>query len=491
MAANNSMLSTKQQKTLHTLLAQIYMAQGKIVSNIQQQTLLMKLESDPANYNQTLRNIWVNLQTISSPKLTKLLLLNNPPNIQAWLRLATIINQSNTHGNQLISLLLQWQSTYPQHPANALLPHNLQQQSIQAQPPQKIALLLPLTGPFSTQGNAIRNGIFAAYYYWKTSITNAPIITVYNTDNANIKDLYNQSIHDGADFVIGPLTKNHINQLIQTNLSVPTLALNTIPSLDAKKTPNLYQFGLSPLDEAIQAAQKAGKDQHSRVIIINPNNSWGQSIANTFKNSWTQNNGQVVAQLNYKNQTSLSYELRHLFGIDQSYIRADALKLITRKKFHFIPRRRNDFDSIFLVATADEARQIKPRLNYYYTGDVPVYAISQIYKGLPNTKRDRDLNGIIFCDIPWVLDKKQHPSYLNIIKNKIKNIWPHSYDQNPKLYALGVDAYNLAYRLNKMNILPDFGVTAATGVVYLGADNHLYRKLPWAQFKYGKPRLTR
>ena len=136
------------------------------------------------------------------------------------------------------------------------------------------------------------------------------------------------------------------------------------------------------------------------------------------------------------------------------------------------------------------ARQIQPLLQFYFAGDIPVYGLSQLYNGHPNPGKDRDLNSIAFCDMPWVLEPQHmHPSYLNTLQQQTQQVWPQSYQKYSKLYALGIDAYRLSQTLDTMELLPDFGVRAATGTLYLN-NNHIYRQLMWAQFEQGKPRLT-
>lgn len=41
-----------------------------------------------------------------------------------------------------------------------------------------------------------------------------------------------------------------------------------------------------------------------------------------------------------------------------------------------------------------------PLLNYYYAGDVPVYATASVYGGSANPLKDKDLDGIIFATFP-------------------------------------------------------------------------------------------
>ena len=56
----------------------------------------------------------------------------------------------------------------------------------------------------------------------------------------------------------------------------------------------------------------------------------------------------------------------------------------------FTPRRRQDADVVFLFSQNDsEARSIKPLLAFHYAGDLPVFALSNIYNGTPD-ERNRD-----------------------------------------------------------------------------------------------------
>ena len=59
---------------------------------------------------------------------------------------------------------------------------------------------------------------------------------------------------------------------------------------------------------------------------------------------------------------------------------------------------------MFLAATPQQARQIKPTLAFQYAGDLPVYATSHLYTGTNNPTQDQDLNGIRFCETPWLLN---------------------------------------------------------------------------------------
>lgn len=486
---DNSHLSQQQRAQQLNLMAKAYEQQGNLVASIQQRTQLLSLESG-SKQKQTLIDIWLSLQTVSQQQLSRINNASQPSYLQGWLSLNAIINRNDHDATPTVVLLSDWQQRYPGHPANALLPKSLTPSSA-SQQPHHIALLLPLSGEYANNAQAIRNGFFTAYYYAKQHTRNPPTVTVVDTSHQAIGAAYRSAIQQGADFIVGPLTKSNLATLVRSeHIDVPTLALNTLPN--ARSVDNLYQFGLSPYDEVNQLIAKAQQAQHNRAIIITPNDTWGQSISNNLAKQWQQQGGKIIASLNYTSRDQLSNDIKQLFNVQDSYSRGYAIRsILNTKDVRIVSRRRQDFDSIFLIAQPTMARQIQPLLKFYFAGDIPVYATSQLYEGQISPNRDRDLDDIFFCDMPWVLEPQQmHPTFLNTLQKQSKNVWPTSYQNEAKLYALGVDAYRLTTNLNTMKLLPDFGTKAATGTLYLDSNNHIYRQLMWAQFVNGKPKLT-
>lgn len=489
MEDNHAAWTRASQIEWYRLSAKAHANQGDITTSIIQRSQLASL-LPPEETKQNLLDIWHSLQTLEPSSIPDLLAQTTSPLVRGWLSLTEITDQTNIPPQQLMQQLQQWQNNNPNHPAIALLPARLYQlRNAPPTRPKHIALLLPLKGPYAKAGNAIRNGFFAAYYYAKKQGRSTPTLNIIDTSNKNIITAYQEALQGGADFVVGPLTKNNIATLTKTTtLSVPTLALNTLPNNERRSVKNLYLFSLSPKDEAVQAATKAWDTHHNNALIITPNNAWGEQIANTFSKTFQDLGGNIINVLRYTNQKKLSKEVQHALNIDLANWRKIALKNILHKRLRFVPRRRKDIDMVFLVSQPSTARQIRPLLRFYYAGNLPVYATSTIYTGTPNPRRDHDLNGILFCDMPWVL-KENHlqPHSLSAIRQRIQKTWPTAYRYNPKLFALGVDAYKIIPELNKMAALPQFGIRAATGTLYLKNNHHIYRKLMWSQIVKGVP----
>ena len=357
----------------------------------------------------------------------------------------------------------------------------------QPAPPGRVALMLPLHGAYAESAQALRDGFLAAYYQSLPQDTTAPTIRIVDTSAGDIVDLYRQAIAQGANMVIGPLSKEQGMQLVQAGaLTVPTLVLNTLAV--AQAVPNLYQLSLSPEDEVKQVAAKAWQDGKKNAVIIVPANTWGQRVAQVFLTEWQTLGGVAVGEMYYDAPGQLSSQISQMLHVDQSEKRAKALqRLLLQSKMRSIPYRRQDVDMIFLAAKPELAREIRPLLDFYYAGKLPVYATSHIYSGAPDPQFDKDLNGVMFCAVPWEIAPQTLSLDLQAILQSITKTWPQAARKQPQFFALGVDSYRLARQLSAGTV--PAAINGATGNLILQPNKTWYRQLPWAQITQGEPRL--
>lgn len=339
-----------------------------------------------------------------------------------------------------------------------------------------IALMLPFksNNDLAATSQAIYNGLLAAYYT-SPKQTDIKIQTV-DISNGNIAELYQQAVNDGAQVVIGPLTKPEVEAIADNNntLPVPTIALNTLDHYQSKVINNLYQFGLLPQDEADQVAIRMSQENLRKVAVVIPEGVWGEKILNTFNDKYTSLGNRVIAVLKYNSGKDLSKQICNFLAQDPGGACDTQDKTILRRK---------DIDSVFVLAVNPAVgRQVIPLLKYYYASDLPLYSISTIYNGTSRPDIDRDISGVYFCDMPWVVSgQESFNRNLQDIHNKITStsMWQESFSNYKKFYALGIDAYNLATNLNNFLSSPRSGVDGASGTLYLDNFNHIYRKLQW------------
>ncbi|MDO6805622.1 penicillin-binding protein activator, partial [Wenyingzhuangia sp. 1_MG-2023] len=82
-----------------------------------------------------------------------------------WIELALLSRHSSLSVDEQLASLALWRRQNPTHPAALQLPGSLAYLTQLAnQRPERVALMLPLSGPLAASGEAIRDGFLAAYY---------------------------------------------------------------------------------------------------------------------------------------------------------------------------------------------------------------------------------------------------------------------------------------------------------------------------------------
>jgi len=360
-----------------------------------------------------------------------------------------------------------------------------------AEAPARIALLLPASGPLAKSAEAVRDGFFAAYFY-RLNKTYQPVIQVYDTGTHTDTMLtaYRQAVADGAGIVVGPLDRDGVKALARSGdelstpiVTAPTLALNYTDTPPAAPD-YLYQFGLAPEDEARAAAERAWLEGRRRAIAFVQKGDWGDRVLHAFKTRFEALGGSVIDAQSYDPASSdFATPLRKLLRVTETKTRARPAK--ADPAIPEPPKRRQDMDFIFLSAFTQQARQIRPQLLFYYAGDVPVYTTSHAYTGKLDRNADADLNGLMFSDMPWVLDAESPQP----MQRAITRLWPQSAEQFKRLYALGVDAYNLIPLLSRMSADPGERMAGETGNLRMDEAQRIHREPRWARFVEGEPLL--
>lgn len=453
----------------HEVLASAYFLTNHPVEAVHERIKLDDMLTDNISKISNRLALWMALTTLSGPEVN--VLATEAPDdetLNGWIQLANISRQNTNTPQETLDKIGNWQAKFPNHSGNQVLPDLSRVKNFMFAPPRKIALLLPLTGQLAGPGKAIKDGFMAALE--ESSSSYNVNVQFYNTSAEDIKKLYAKAIQDGAEYVVGPLAKNQVAEIAKIDHPVPTLLLN---ETEFKPRANSYQFGLSPSNEARQIAAKIRKKGLGHALVIAPEGTWGQEIVEAFATQYRRSGGQVVETFYFKPDDDLTTSIRELLHVVPDKVRK---KIIEENSDE--PIRREDFDVIFLVAYPTKARQIVPMLRYYFAGNVPVYATSNVYSGSVDKSKDRDLNNVTFTDMPW------------IFSNQISNQnWPEQFNSYNRLYALGMDAYSLAIQLNQLLLFPAVGINNKSGIIYLNNAQEISRILMFGKFKDGEAQL--
>ncbi len=491
--------TAEQHAQYYQLRAQAYSRAGNLIEAVREYikrgyyltTPFDALPDTPSEIEENQLLIWQSLMMLSEEMLQQLRIDPPPDPLSGWLELALLAKRTQrsaadiSDSTALTQSLASWRDHYPnlQVSENILASIDALRSGAVVHP-NKIALLLPMSGNFAKVAAVIRDGFLAAHFN-NNSNEALPAIQLYDTTTteSTVAELYQLAVDNGAKFIVGPLNKADVDSLLQEDeITVPTLSLNysNDPTLMAD---NLFQFGLSPEDEARQLAERAWLDGYNQALTIVPEGEWAARILQAFNESWEALSGSIAEQQTYaSSKNDFSGPLRTLLNIDESGQRKQALESLLGTKLKFEPRRRQDADFIFMVAFPRQARLIKPQLKFHYAGDLPVYATSHLYSGTSDREANRDLDEITFCDIPWVLRNTQGATDLDA---RIQKLWPDENRQYTRFYAMGIDAYHLIPQIKHMATFRYQRHSGETGSLSLNESNRIVRQLPWARFRRG------
>ena len=467
-------------------------------------------------------DIWDLLLQVPSMQLQAKLQGPLHPLTKGWLELA--LSTDNLHTlEQQQAAIVNWQLNNPLHPASQTPPTSLSKLAdLQANQAQKLALLLPTSGPLGKLGQAIIDGFMASYYqtYQQCSSGCQSLPQLLFIDSHTVTDwadTYAQLQQQGIELVIGPLNKDKVSELAQLELSIPTLALNyltpdnnqdssapngindailqyvapadgnqtdsndAIASSSAGQQP-LYQFGLSLEEEAQQLAQHGRQKGYKNALIIHAQSPWAERANRAFQQHWQQLGGKISDAISFSGNGDHAQSISSGLHIDASKQRRKSMQKLLGQNLKFEPRRRQDVNLVVILALPQDARQLVPTLAFHHAAKIPVFTSHHAYQGPTETTRDRDLNNVYFSDLPWMLEADDTVS-------TVQTVWPNRQRYN-RLFALGADAFRLFPRLEQMQMFPATRVRGLTGLLRL-EDDAIKSKLSWARFRNGHPQVQR
>ena len=447
--------------------------------------------AEPAVIERSHEQIWQMLSTQSLSTLRGMTTNVRSDVYQGWIELALAYSSDGTDTAKRSEALGGWQERFSDHPANASFLERLYEPNefggftVAGDSINQIAVLLPLSGRnTATVAAAIRDGMVAAYEQSRSRQL-VPSLRFYDVgENAAFaRTAYQNAINEGADAVIGPLRKPAVSAIVtQRNIPVPTITLNTVDTQTARaETSNVIQFGLSPEDEAQAAASRAVALSLTNAVVFQSDDSRGDREARAFQDTMFQYGADVVhVAVLEKDKYDYSEEIKDALKITASDQRFRALSGVLGERLFFEPSIRNDVDVVFLAITSEQARAVRPQLDFFHASGVTRIGTSRVAATDDDQKNNRDLNSIYYPEAPWILREsmKNDPLRQDILKN-----FDNASGIYAKLYALGADAYRLMTNLDAIS--QGQRLEGYTGDLELGSDGRIKRHLDWAQYQEG------
>jgi outer membrane PBP1 activator LpoA protein len=341
--------------------------------------------------------------------------------------------------------------------------------AVPAATPTRMALLLPNRGGmFGAAADAVRTGFLTAYSRQKENIQ----LSIIETGDS-VADM--QRAYDDAsarfDILIGPLSRSAVTSIIQSGrVSKPTVALaqpDLPPDSEQRLPPLMLAIGLSIDDEARQVANWVEKEKTpGKIFAVSTSVTWQKRAVRAF---------QATAR-----QLGMQAEVLEL-TTPGNVLSAPGLAQLARRIEQEKPA------LIFAALDAAQTLQLRSAIGT----ELPIYGTSQINpytlnRDNPNDKMP-ELDGVRLIDIPWQLQPGQSAVARYPRPATADGERPNA--DMARLYALGIDAYRIAFEIAQQRSGFDIdGVTGRLNVNMVGGGaTYFQRQETQAVYQDGWP----
>ncbi len=220
-------------------------------------------------------------------------------------------------------------------------------------------------------------------------------------------------------------------------------------------------------------------DKYELIRFMNTYSNYAMVIDNEVTQDkydigqfWKEKFNKEIAEYKTFDKTESSQVIfSNLLLIDQSLKRKRKLSRIISKDLDHKSRTREDIDALFLSVNTQEARSLKPALDYNYFEEMDVFLANDWEGDIQFLKTDKDLEGVISIDIPFMLTTPL-PDDLKAFKNKSRN------------FAIGYDAFEIALLLQGTRNLKRTTYKGLTGKITF-KDKGIVRKSTIFRIKNG------
>jgi outer membrane PBP1 activator LpoA protein len=339
-----------------------------------------------------------------------------------------------------------------------------------------IVLLLHETGALAGASRLVADGFLASHFEARSplEIRLAPVGTAPAEVIAAIRRL---AAEDTA-LVVGPLSREAVEALwAEPWLPVPVLALNDA----GMPPPGHVSFGLPPEQDGSFLAVELLARGVDDVALLVADEETAERAGRAFVETFRLGGGRVRGQARLDPRAT---DHRAAIGaaLDGALAkrRAELLQRALGLKVQVAERHRADLDALVLIARPALARLGATQIRLFTDGELPMAGTALLYEGTPEPG-DRDLEGLFFCDAPWLLDLSTPPPSRAAVAG-LSATGPAQ-----RLFLFGMDAERIARAWIESGA-PPAGVEGGSGLLSVGADGRVQRQLACAVFAGGRPR---
>ena len=368
-----------------------------------------------------------------------------------------------------------WRAENPNHIASKHPPSEV---SLMRNAPTTIALLLPQSGPLAEASRAIRDGFITAY--WSTQLTNETEVNqkqnilIYDTYANSMEDVVSRAEADGAQVILGPLSKSNVRSMTTLNTAIPTIVFNRIDPTLVEQDPisnrsnrQIPQFSLAVEDEVEELARRITRERLTRIIVFTNEAPWSDRALAALSASLPKS-ARIISLTTLTDLKTVTVDVGRALGIQESFMRQNDIQSLVRREIEFVPRRRNDIHVAVGFVGSEEYASLVAALDFHFGSDIPLFVTSAALRSGGPIKQKNETQ---FVALPLTL----FPSSL---RSELELAFPDA-KKHPSFYALGLDAYRLANHFERL--MGGVSIPATTGNLRLSRDSSIHRVPAWGQ----------
>ena len=335
-----------------------------------------------------------------------------------------------------------------------------------------LGALLPLSGEFRSQGEAVLKGIESALAWERQRGIDTPNLEVFDSQSeSDLGLIFERALAAGVDLMLGPMLPDEVKQLSANPPPFPVLALNRVKGSNFR----VYQLDLASDHEVRQLVKLMASQGHYNVLVLSSaKGAWIDPLLELLPEVAVQERVRfIVSEKISVVPHQMSEQIQQLLGIHESHQRRKKIQLTTQGEYEFEPRIRRDFDAVLILAPPEQSRLIKPLLSFYHSPGLPVYTTSHFFSSPAFVNLAFDLDGVFFCDLPFRLREK---------RAKV---------EESDFFALGADAASVFSVLSMFEVNKTGYFKGENGNVRLGKGGRFARSLPCAKLVKGRVNLIK
>ena len=269
-------------------------------------------------------------------------------------------------------------------------------------------------------------GLLTNYYYFSSKYEYFPDIKFINLNTVNSCNL---KVNRGTYYFIFLLQDSSINKknylCINTFINQESLLISDL--VDESISKDFKRFLISRDEDKLELIRLMDSYSKNIMVIDNEVTKDKYEIGEAWQKEYKKD---VFEYKTIRKEESSQNIFSNLLLSEQSLKRKRKLSRTISEDLSHKSRTRKDIDTLFLSVNIQEARSLKPALDYNYFDDMQVFLANYWQGNIEFSMNDRDLLNVISIDIPFMLQIPL-PDDLKILGERTRS------------FAIGYDSFEI------------------------------------------------